>query len=125
MTETIPPLAPTASGRGGLRGDCPRCGAHTLYAGWVSFALSCQSCGLDLESFNVGDGPAAFLIFIVGAIVVVAALVVDAAFSPPWWVHLVWIPVATALTILGLRIAKAWLLAQEYKHRAREGRIAS
>jgi uncharacterized protein (DUF983 family) len=78
-----------------------------------------------LDSFNVGDGPAAFLIFIVGTITVVSALVVDGIFSPPWWVHLVWIPVAAALTIGGLRIAKAALLAQEYKHRASEGRIAS
>ena len=44
--------------------------------------------------------------------------------EPPWWVHLIWIPVAAALTIGGLRVAKAWLLAQEYRHRAREGRIA-
>jgi hypothetical protein len=28
------------------------------------------------------------------------------------------------LTIGGLRLSKAWLLAQEYKHRAREGRIS-
>jgi uncharacterized protein (DUF983 family) len=107
-----------------LAGNCPRCGAHTLFAGWVRFADRCRSCGLDFTSFNVGDGPAAFLIFIVGTIVVVSALVVDGAFSPPWWVHLVWIPVATALTIGGLRLSKAWLLAQEYRHRAREGRIA-
>jgi uncharacterized protein (DUF983 family) len=64
------------------------------------------------------------LIFIVGTIVVVAALVVDGVFSPPWWVHLVWIPVTTALTVTGLRLSKALLIAQEYKHRAREGRIA-
>jgi uncharacterized protein (DUF983 family) len=95
-----------------------------LFSGWVSFADRCRGCGLDLSDFNVGDGPAAFLIFIVGTIVVVGALVVDGAFSPPWWVHLVWIPVATALTIGGLRVSKAWLLAQEYRHRAREGRIA-
>ena len=107
-----------------LAGDCPRCGAHTLFAGWVSFAPKCRNCGLDFSSFNVGDGPAAFLIFIVGTIVVVSALVVDGAFSPPWWVHLIWIPVATALTMGGLRVSKGWLLAQEYKHRAREGRIA-
>jgi uncharacterized protein (DUF983 family) len=106
-----------------LAGDCPRCGAHTLFAGWVRFADRCRVCGLNFDSFNVGDGPAAFLIFIVGTITVVGALVVDGAFSPPWWVHLVWIPVATALTIGGLRVSKAWLLAQEYKHRAREGRI--
>jgi uncharacterized protein (DUF983 family) len=89
----------------------------------VSFAHKCAHCGLDYDAFNVGDGPAAFLIFIVGTITVVSALVVDGAFSPPWWVHLVWIPVATALTILGLRISKGWLLAQEYRHRAREGRL--
>ncbi len=107
-----------------LRGDCPRCGAHTLFDGWVGFAPKCSHCGLDFSSFNVGDGPAAFLIFIVGTIVVVAALVVDGSFSPPWWVHLVWIPVAAAMTIGGLRLSKAWLLAQEYRHRAHEGRIA-
>jgi uncharacterized protein (DUF983 family) len=107
-----------------LAGNCPRCGAHTLFKHWVTFADKCRVCGLDFSSFNVGDGPAAFLIFIVGTITVVGALVVDGAFSPPWWVHLVWIPVAAALTIGGLRVSKGWLLAQEYKHRAREGRIA-
>jgi uncharacterized protein (DUF983 family) len=94
-----------------------------LFAGWVRFADKCGACGLNFSSFNVGDGPAAFLILIVGAIVVVGALTLDAAFEPPWWVHLIWVPVAAALTIGGLRVAKAWLLAQEYKHRAREGRI--
>ena len=107
-----------------LAGDCPRCGARTLFAGWLRFADKCRACGLDFSSFNVGDGPAAFLIFIVGTITVVGALVVDGAFSPPWWVHLVWIPVAAGLTIGGLRVSKGWLLAQEYRHRAREGRIA-
>ena len=106
-----------------LKGLCPRCGNRTLFAGLATFAPRCRGCGLDFAGFNVGDGPAAFLIFIVGTITVVSALVVDGAFSPPWWVHLVWIPVALGLTIGGLRISKAWLLAQEYRHRAREGRI--
>jgi uncharacterized protein (DUF983 family) len=112
-----------ASLKAAIAGNCPRCAAHTLFRGWVSFADRCPACGLDYSSFNVGDGPAAFLIFIVGTITVVSALVVDGAFSPPWWVHLVWIPVAAGLTIGGLRVSKAWLLAQEYKHRAGEGRI--
>ena len=107
-----------------LKGNCPRCGARTLFRGWVSFAPTCRNCGLHFDAFNVGDGPAAFLIFIVGTIVVVSALAVDGVFSPPWWVHLIWVPVATALTIGGLRISKAWLVLQEFKHRAREGRIA-
>lgn len=106
-----------------VKGECPRCGARTLFRSWVGFADRCRACGLDYSSFNVGDGPAAFLIFIVGTITVVGALVLDGALSPPWWVHLIWIPVAAALTIGGLRLSKAWLLGQEYRHRAREGRI--
>jgi uncharacterized protein (DUF983 family) len=118
-----PPAGEHSSLETALAGNCPRCGAHALFDGWVRFAAKCRSCGLDFDTFNVGDGPAAFLIFFVGTVTVVSALVVDGAFSPPWWVHLVWIPVATALTVGGLRLSKAWLLAQEYKHRAREGRM--
>ncbi len=105
-------------------GACPRCGARTLFDGWVKFAPKCRGCGLDFDGFNVGDGPAAFLILSVGAIVVAGAITLELAAEPPFWVHLVWIPVAAALTIGGLRVAKAWLLGQEYRHRAREGKIA-
>ena len=108
-----------------LKGSCPHCGQGQLFKGWVSFAPQCAACGLDFDSFNVGDGPAAFLILIVGAILTVSAVVVDLSTSPPWWVHLVWIPVGLALTLGGLRVAKAFLVAQEYAHRAKEGRIAS
>ncbi|MBV9528039.1 MAG: DUF983 domain-containing protein [Sphingomonas sp.] len=107
-----------------MTGACPRCGARTVFAGWVRFADRCRSCGQDFASFNVGDGAAAILILVVGAIVTVGALVLDAASEPPFWVHLVWIPVATVLTVGGLRITKAWLLAQAYRHRARDGRLA-
>jgi len=109
---------------GALAGRCPRCKSKTLFAGPVRFAERCRACGLDFASFNVGDGPAAFLILIIGALLTVAALVLDGAFAPPWWVHLVWIPVGVALTLGGLRWGKALLLTQEYVHRAREGRIA-
>jgi uncharacterized protein (DUF983 family) len=108
---------------GALSGLCPRCKSKTLFAGWVRFADTCRACGLDYSSFNVGDGPAAFLILIIGAILVACALVVDGMFAPPWWVHLVWIPVGILLTLFGLRWAKALLITQEYIHRAREGRI--
>ena len=104
-------------------GACPRCGSRTLFEGWARFADKCRNCGLDIAAFNVGDGPAAFLILIVGAILTIAALVVDAAYEPPLAAHLIWLPMGLALTILGLRIGKAWLLGQEYRHRAGEGRF--
>jgi len=104
-------------------GSCPRCGERTLFAGWVSFAERCRACSLDYRSFNVGDGPAAFLILIVGALLTVAAVVVDQLVSPPWWVHLTWLPVGLVLTLCGLRFGKALLLAQEYRHQARQGKL--
>ena len=105
-------------------GHCPRCDARTLFRGWVSFAPRCPGCGLDFAAFNVGDGPAAFLILIVGAILTTAAITVELVFEAPYWVHLLWLPLGLALTVGGLRLGKALLLAQEYRHRAREGRLA-
>ena len=109
--------------QGALAGRCPRCKSKTLFAGWVRFAGQCRACGLDFSSFNVGDGPAAFLILLIGGVLTIAALVMDGALSPPWWAHLVWIPAGIGMTILGLRWGKALLITQEYRHRAREGRI--
>ena len=106
-----------------LAGACPRCGERTLFAGPVRFAPRCRSCGLDFDAFNVGDGPAAFLILIVGAVVTIGAIILELAAEPPFAVHLIWIPVAALLTVGGLRLGKALLLAQEYRHQAREGRL--
>lgn len=107
-----------------FEGLCPRCGARTLFAGLARFAPSCRVCGLEFASYNVGDGPAAFLILIVGAIVAGSAILLDQAVSPPWWVHLIWLPVAAGLTLYGLRLGKAALIYQEHKHRAREGKLS-
>ena len=116
-------IAPTLAGAS-LSGLCPRCGARSLFAGPVQFAGRCRACDLDFQAYNIGDGPAAFLILIVGALVAVSAIVIDQSFAPPWWVHGIWLPVGIALTLAGLRIGKAALLFQEYSHQAREGRIA-
>lgn len=106
-----------------LKGLCPRCGSKTLFDGLLAFAPKCRICGLDFARFNVGDGPAAFLTLIVGAIVVVLAISVQLSAEPPWWVHvLLWVPLTTGLVIGGLRLAKSALLAREYASRAEEHR---
>lgn len=107
-----------------LRGLCPRCGERTLFAGLATFAPKCRACGLDFSGFNVGDGPAAFLIFIIGGLVVGLAIMVELKASPPWWVHaILWVPLTLVLTVGLLRLSKALLLALEYRHRAREARL--
>lgn len=90
----------------------------------IDFAPKCRACGLDFSQFNVGDGPAAFLTLIIGAVIVILALVVDSAFQPPIWVHaLLWVPLTAVLVIGGLRACKAWLLISEYRRSAGEGQI--
>lgn len=121
MADADAQPAPVLSG---VQGLCPRCGAPTLFAGLISFAPKCSRCALDFAAFNVGDGPAAFLTLGVGAIVTIGAVALELALSPPFWVHiLIWLPVTALLVVGTLRIAKGWLLAIEYRHAAREGRI--
>lgn len=123
VTGAAPPPPPVL--QVALRGLCPRCGKPTLFAGVTRFADRCSACGLDLTSFNVGDGPAAFLTLIIGALVVIMAITLQLTIEPPLWVHmLIWIPVTAALVVLSLRGAKAALVSLEYRNAAREGRIA-
>ena len=120
----MPGDQPDAKGQPGLAAAaffalCPRCGAKGLFSGLTGFAPKCKTCGLDYESFNVGDGPAAFLTMVIGALVVGLALWVELAFEPPLWVHLVlWAPLIVGATLWGLRVSKAALLAVEFRRKA-------
>ena len=114
-----PPKGQPGLTEAALFGFCPQCGARTLFSGWTRFAERCRACGLDLTGFNVGDGPAAFLTMIVGALVVAQALALQLSAEPPWWVHAaLWIPLTVAGVVLGLRVVKAALLQSEYRNQA-------
>ncbi len=107
----IPPM------RAGLRCRCPRCGQGRLFKGLLTVAGTCAVCELDLTSHDAGDGPAVFVIFLLGFIVVPLALGFEAALAPPIWLHLViWPPVIIALAIAMLRPMKAVLVAFHFKN---------
>jgi uncharacterized protein (DUF983 family) len=108
-----------------LLSRCPRCGKGPLFDGYLSVAPRCRACDLDYAMFDAGDGPAVFVILIVGAIVAGSALIVEFTYQPPYWVHaIIWIPAILILTTVFLRLAKSTLLVLQYKHRAGEGRLA-
>tara|TARA_R110000824_G_scaffold356352_1_gene543595 strand:- start:6585 stop:6986 length:402 start_codon:yes stop_codon:yes gene_type:complete len=118
-TEGQPEVIPAA-----LFGLCPRCGQKTLFASLIKFSDKCRSCGLDYSQYNVGDGPAAFLTMIIGALILGLALAVETNFHPPLWVHvLLWVPLTTAAVVGSLRVSKALLLILEHRNQAREGSI--
>ena len=108
-----------------LFGRCPHCGQGPLFSGYLRIAPRCTNCGLDFALFDVGDGASVFVILITGFLVVGAALVTEIVWSPPYWVHAVlWLPAIAILTLGGLRLVKSTLMVLQYRHQAREGRVA-
>jgi uncharacterized protein (DUF983 family) len=104
--------------RAGLLCRCPRCGQGRLFRGLLSVAPACGTCGLDLSAHDSGDGPAVFVILIVGAIAVLVAFIVESSFAPSPLVHLViQIPLVIGLSIALLRPMKATLIALQYRHK--------
>ncbi len=103
----------------GLACKCPRCGEGRLYAGFLSVAERCTVCGLDFRKADSGDGPAVFIIFILGFLVVPAALFVESRFAPPMWLHVaIWPPLILGAALGLLRPMKGLLIALQYRHRA-------
>ncbi len=116
-----PPQSVAATGFGGR---CPRCGEGRLFDGFLTVAPSCQNCGLDFSFADSGDGPAVFIMMIVGFIVVGLALAVEFTFHPPYWLHaVIWIPLVLGLSIGLLRPLKGLMIAQQYRHKAALGQI--
>ena len=101
----------------GWQCKCPQCKTGDIYKSRFSMDLNdtCPSCGLDLKKNDSGDGPAVFLIFILGALLVPIALFVDAALHWPLWLHAcVWGVLALTMTVGSLRPIKAYILLELY-----------
>jgi len=108
----------------GLTARCPRCGEGKLFDGFLAVRSRCSACGLDYSFADAGDGPAVFVMFIAGFIVVGTALAVEIKYAPPLWVHaLLWIPLILVVTLAPLRLIKGLLIALQYHHDAAEGRL--
>jgi uncharacterized protein (DUF983 family) len=124
MPDTAP--APTAASPflAGLRGRCPRCGEGALFAGYLKPADACPRCGLDYSFIDSGDGPAVFVIFAAGFLIVPPAVVVDLLFHPPMWANiLVWTLVLLAVSLGLLRLFKGGMIALQFQHKAEEARL--
>jgi uncharacterized protein (DUF983 family) len=107
----------------GLAAACPHCGEGRLFDGFLRVAPRCRACGLDYDFADAGDGPAVFIMMIIGFVVVGLALIVEVRAQPPMWLHLmIWIPLATALCLAVMRPMKATMIALQYRNNAAEGR---
>jgi uncharacterized protein (DUF983 family) len=116
--------APVPPASAGMRGRCPRCGQGRLFKGFLDTAPSCSACGLDFKFIDSGDGPAVFVILIIGFVVVGLALFVEVSWQPPLWLHAVlWLPLTLALSLGLLRPLKGLMIGLQYRNKAEQGRI--
>jgi uncharacterized protein (DUF983 family) len=89
-----------------------------LFSGFLTVVERCESCGVDLRAHDTGDGPAVFIILILGFVVVGAALVTEIKYEPPLWLHaLLWPPVIVVGALALLRPFKGVMVALAYRHR--------
>ena len=108
----------------GLSCACPRCGKGKLFQGFLTVRPRCETCGLDYGFADSGDGPAVFIMFFAGFVVVGAALITEIVYQPPFWVHAVlWLPLIVVVTLGPLRPVKGLMIALQYHHKAAEGRF--
>ncbi|MEZ5922309.1 MAG: DUF983 domain-containing protein [Parvularculaceae bacterium] len=116
-----PPVSPISVG---LAGKCPRCGQGALFGSFIGLNDKCDVCGLDYSKADAGDGPAVFIMFVVGFIAVAVAFVAQFVFFASILISfLISAFVAIALSLLLLRPFKGILVALQYKHKAEEGRL--
>jgi uncharacterized protein (DUF983 family) len=110
----------------GLSCRCPHCGQGKLFSGFVTLRTGCEACGLDYSFADAGDGPAVFIMFLAGFIVVGAALVTEIEYRPPYWVHAaLWLPLILIVTLGPLRSMKGLMIALQYHHKAEERRFGN
>jgi uncharacterized protein (DUF983 family) len=122
MTENYyPPISPLATG---IAGKCPRCGRGKLFSRYLTVAKTCTSCQLSFDFADSGDGAAWFVMLFACIFGVGSILGVEVAYQPSFWVHVaIAIPVLIVMPMLLLRPVKGFLLNQQWKHNAHEGRL--
>lgn len=112
--------------RAGLLCRCPRCGEGELYAGFLKLAKRCDRCDLDYGFADPADGPAFFVMTGVGILVIAVWAWAVVAYQPPLWLQFATVFPALLAGCLGtLRPVKAWLVAEQYIHKASEGGASS
>ncbi|MEM6812156.1 MAG: DUF983 domain-containing protein [Pseudomonadota bacterium] len=98
---------------------CPKCYKGDLYKSRFDLSLAdrCLVCGLDYSKNDSADGPAVFLIFILGFTVVPLALWVDSAFSVPLWLHFIlWTSLVLGSILGTLKPLKSYIIFLQYKY---------
>jgi uncharacterized protein (DUF983 family) len=114
--RAVPPLPyqPPPFGTGvkrGLRNRCPVCGEGHVFDGYLKVTPACSNCGAPMGALRADDAPPYFTILVTGHVLTPFILLVEQAWAPPVWVHmLIWLPLFTLVTLVLLRPVKGAVL---------------
>ena len=118
-----PPLSTLSSG---IRCRCPRCGKGPVLKGFLTVHDSCPVCGLSYAFADPADGPAFFVMSLVGVLGMAGFMAFEFTAHPPVWVHFaVTLPVLILMCLGSLRPFKGWMIAEQYVHKAAEPEFSS
>lgn len=119
-----PEYPPLSSLKTGIRCRCPRCGEGPVLEGYLTIRKSCPNCGLSYEFADPADGPAFFVMSVVGVVGMCLFMMFEFTVHPPIWVHFVFtFPLIAAMCLGILRPFKGWMIASQYRHKALEARF--
>ncbi len=103
----------------GIRCRCPRCGKGPLLKGYLTIREQCPVCELDFGFAEPADGPAFFVMSIVGVAGMMGFMAFEFSVHPPIWVHFaVTFPLIIGLCLGVLRPFKGWLVSEQFLHKA-------
>ena len=107
--------------RAGLTAKCPECGKGKLYSGYLKITEECAVCHVKIGEKDTGDGPAVFVMFVMGFLVLGLALVVEVKYAPPLWLHMsIWTPLVLGGSLALLPLFKSVMFAAQYHTKAGE-----
>jgi uncharacterized protein (DUF983 family) len=119
------PFDQPSSLRAGLHCRCPRCGEGKLFQGFLKLNDNCPVCRQSFAFADPADGPAFFVMTGIGILVIAVWTYWVLAMTPPIWLQFAVVFPALLIGCLGcLRPVKAWLVAEQFIHKAEEGQVA-
>jgi uncharacterized protein (DUF983 family) len=91
----------------GAKGQCPRCGAASLFRAWLKPVDACPHCRQDWSVQQADDFPAYIGIFVVGHLLAPVVIAMIGTFAMSAWATLaIILPLAVVLLLVTLQPTK-------------------
>ncbi len=103
----------------GLTLRCPECGKGPVFQGYLRLCDKCRVCGADYARADAGDGPAVFVMLLVGAIVAPLLIILQVGLDMSDTMAIaIAMVTAVVLCLAFLPPFKSLLFALQWKHKA-------